>query len=210
MTEIFLSEASLRIEETQRDLLGGSNTDLTNLYQPLTPAAQVDDNYIEYCDPFDTSIVETVKKPGQAELKFIEKELLSDIKNDTHLSDDDFNPRAEEIKVLPRERSISRPDVLNVVSSKSVCFDADALAGKDFIGVLSNNSKLCKPPTPFYVRKNSVPGDPEEDLSPDPTEINTTGDSAFEISGLISRTDFERTDSDFDPFDTSIANNIIH
>ncbi|XP_045478878.1 LOW QUALITY PROTEIN: protein stoned-B-like [Harmonia axyridis] len=204
------TDSNLHTKNIERDLLGGSNTDLNNLYQPLTPAAQLDDNYIEYRDPFDTSIVETVKNPGQAELKFIEKELLSDIKNNSvhDLSDDDFNPRAEEIKEPPRERSISRPDVLNVVTSKSVCFDDTSIAKKDFIGIPENSSKLGKPPTPFYVRKNSVPGAQESDLSPDQIESNTSGIDSFK-SAVQDLNPDTPPEGDFDPFDTSIADNFV-
>ncbi|KAL3265336.1 hypothetical protein HHI36_009544 [Cryptolaemus montrouzieri] len=188
------------------------------LNRPLTPAAQLDQNYIEYCDPFDTSIVETVKQPGQTELKFLEKELLSDIHD---LSDDDFNPRAEE---APRERSVSRPDALNFSGSKSVCFDATTLKEKDYIEVSSNALKLSKPPTPFYIRKNSVPGTLEDDFSPEPlnsdnlsSENNVFSNTVQEAVLTSAHQPFnsELTDqfcdleNDLDPFDTSIANSIV-
>ncbi|KAK6642251.1 hypothetical protein RUM44_013974 [Polyplax serrata] len=84
---------------TQRDLLGGSTTDLTKLGSDPLPPEVEDEDFSNYADPFDTSIVNRVALPGKAELKFLEKELLSDIpkteKKDS-LSDDDFDPREEE------------------------------------------------------------------------------------------------------------------
>lgn len=76
------SEPDSNLLQLQRtDLLGGSVTDLSNLEdQPLKPSDQAEDvNYIEYCDPFDTTGVDVATVPGQTELKFLEKELLSDI-----------------------------------------------------------------------------------------------------------------------------------
>ncbi|KAK9870752.1 hypothetical protein WA026_009714 [Henosepilachna vigintioctopunctata] len=222
------TESELKVIQIEhRDLLGGSNTDLSNLNRPLTPASQIDDNYIEYSDPFDTSIVETVKKPGQTELKFLEKELLTDLENSNNqnLSDDDFDPRAEEIPESSRERIVSRPDILNITSSKSVCFDASSLKEKDFIEIDTNSSKLSKPPTPFYVRKNSVPGSTTSNTSPDPFDTDTTFEEDVFKSDLNEHSsaletlnennffsnpvdDFDDIDT-FDPFDTSIANNVI-
>lgn len=122
-----------------------------------------------YCDPFDTSIVDVVKVPGQAELKCLEKELLSDIKGvETVSVDEDFNPRALE---PTKTRTLSRPDVLNVGQSKSVSFSVPSLTAKD------DKTKAVKPLTPFYVRKNSVPAvDPFDTsfvpaLAPGKTEL---------------------------------------
>lgn len=67
--------------------------------EPLPPSVESPiEDFSKYSDPFDTSIVEQVAAPGKAELKFIEKELLSDICTNkaSALSDDDFDPRAEE------------------------------------------------------------------------------------------------------------------
>lgn len=134
--------------------MGGSNTDLSNLGdQPLRPAEKVDEDYIEYCDPFDTSVICDVA-PGQTELKFLEKELLDDIKKEARssLSDDDFDPRAVEER--PKERTLSRPDVLNI-TVKAVSFDLsptkDLLEAPD-----EDQKKVSKPLTPYYNRKDSI------------------------------------------------------
>lgn len=170
-----VSEDALNvIKPTHRDLLGGSNTDLSNLGdQPLKPAEKVDEDYIEYCDPFDTSVICNVA-PGQTELKFLEKELLGDIKKETRssLSDDDFDPRAAEEK--PKERTLSRPDVLNIASVKSVSFDLSPT--KDLLEVSSEESKkVTKPLTPYYSRKDSIPELANED---DPFDTSFVGSVA--------------------------------
>lgn len=176
------SSASLSVTKEQ-DLLGGSNTDLTQLGdRPLTPAA-----HLEYYDPFDTSLGDSIN-PKKAELKNLEQELLGEDlnKKNENLSDDDFDPRAEENpkSTLTRERSISRPEVLNFVQGKSVCFEKDVIETE-----LSDKTKLPKPPTPFYVRKSSVPGD----------------DISAEVSAALE----DQTPEDIDPFDTSFASNIL-
>lgn len=176
------SSASLSVTKEQ-DLLGGSNTDLTQLGdRPLTPAA-----HLEYYDPFDTSLGDSIN-PKKAELKYLEQELLGEDlnKKNENLSDDDFDPRAEENpkSTLTRERSISRPEVLNFVQGKSVCFEKDVIETE-----LSDKTKLPKPPTPFYVRKSSVPGD----------------DISAEVSAALE----DQTPEDIDPFDTSFASNIL-
>ncbi|RZC41292.1 hypothetical protein BDFB_000605 [Asbolus verrucosus] len=206
------AEADLNlIKPIHRDLLGGSNTDLSNLSdQPLRPSEQIDDNYIEYCDPFDTSIVETVKLPGHTELKFLEKELLGDInQKKSSLSDEEFDPRADE----PKERTLSRPDVLNI-TTKTVSFDLPSPQNNLLEVGEENTSKVSKPLTPFYVRKNSVPEQfiPEDDnSSSDPFDtsfVNDIGPGKLELK-LIESELFDPaterslniSDQDFDPRD---------
>uniref|UniRef100_A0A1Y1MMK8 Protein stoned-A n=1 Tax=Photinus pyralis TaxID=7054 RepID=A0A1Y1MMK8_PHOPY len=130
------------LQPKHRDLLAGSVTDLSNLgARPLTPA---DENYIEYCDPFDTTTVESATVPGQTELKFLEKELLSDI----HNSDDDFDPRADEnycrkassASVKAVNFTLPLPDV-----NSGLAPDSD-----------HDGKRNPKPLTPYYVRENSL------------------------------------------------------
>jgi hypothetical protein len=166
-------EADLNlITPIHRDLLGGSNTDLSNLSdKPLKPSEQIDDNYIEYCDPFDTSIVETAKLPGQTELKFLEKELLGDINSKE--SDEEFDPRADESK----ERAFSRPDVLNI-GTKTVSFDLPT-PQNDLLEAEEPLNKVSKPLTPFYVRKDSLPEQffsEEDNLDLDPFDTSFVSD----------------------------------
>ncbi|XP_060531277.1 LOW QUALITY PROTEIN: protein stoned-B-like [Cylas formicarius] len=145
------SSDTLKVED--RDLLGGSVTDLSALSVTVLQPAE-DPEEIIYRDPFDTSIVDSVKQPGKAELRYLEKELLGDL-------DDEFDPRAGE-QINTKERTLSRPDILNVSSGKSVSFAVSST--RSDCPELDESSKIAKPLTPFYVRKNSVPG-LREDLS---------------------------------------------
>lgn len=193
-SSVTISELTLNlIKPVHRDLLGGSTSDLSNLSdKPILPTEEIE---LRYCDPFDTSIVDVVTAPGQAELKCLEKELLSDIT--PSISVDEFNPRALE----PR---LSRPDVLNVGQTKSVSFSLPQ--------ALEEDKKTVKPLTPFYVRKNSVP-------VVDPFDTSFVPDGKTEPVDLLSiseditakvLTPAEEVTSEFDdPFDTSIAKNLL-
>lgn len=179
MTDRIAEEELNTIKPVHRDLLGGSNTDLSRLGDaPLQPAEKIDENYIEYSDPFDTSIVDIVKQPGQTELKFLEKELVGDLqcKKKLSISDDEFDPRANEDS--NRERTLSRPDVLNITTVKTVSFDLPS-PDKDLLGG-GDESKVIKPLTPFYVRKNSVPTEDFEleKVEEDPFDTSFVSDAA--------------------------------
>lgn len=144
------------LQTIHRDLLGGSNKDLSDICDvPITPnqPTVIDDSFIEYCDPFDTSIVDQATLPGQAELKFIEKEILGDVLKRT-LSDPDFNPRTENSDI----KSVNRPDVLEVNSVKSVAFALPIT--KHQLNLLEageqDSVKHAKPLTPYYVRDDLV------------------------------------------------------
>lgn len=173
----FVSEDDLNvIKPSHRDLLGGSNTDLSNLGdQPLKPAEKVDENYIEYSDPFDTVIYNVA--PGQTELKYLEKELLSDIKKEPNgsLSDEDFDPRAED---KTRVRTQSRPDVLNISGAKTVSFDLPSPVDDLLSAGLEESSKVLKPLTPYYDRKNSIPELPVEEAIEDPFDTSFVAEIA--------------------------------
>ncbi|XP_047533795.1 protein stoned-B-like [Vanessa atalanta] len=138
----------------QRDLLGGSTTDLTLLGDsPLDP---VNIDNIEI-DPFDTTIVDKIVAPGKVELKLLEQELIGAPASVTIYrvpSDPDFDPRADEPKV---ERRASRPENLTV--SKNVVFDVDGKETSDF----DSKSKPTKPLTPYYTREVSITEDLNEE-----------------------------------------------
>lgn len=166
------------IKPSHRDLLGGSNTDLSNLGdQPLKPAEKVDENYIEYCDPFDTTVVYSVA-PGQTELKYLERELLSDIKKETDgsLSDEDFDPRALENKT--RGRTQSRPDVLIISGTKTVSFDLPSPQTDLLSACLEESSKILKPLTPYYDRRDSIPQASAEESDADPFDTSFVAEVA--------------------------------
>lgn len=156
------------LQPKHRDLLAGSVTDLSSLgTRPLTPA---DENYIEYCDPFDTTTVGSATVPGQTELKFLEKELLSDINN----SDDDFDPRADEnycrkassASVKAVNFTLPLPDVNSGLAPDS-----------DYDG-----KKNSKPLTPYYVRGNSLPQKTVADIESEEEEEKDPFDTSFVVN----------------------------
>lgn len=183
-------------------MLGGSITDLSGLGdQPLKPKEPIDDNYIEYCDPFDTTIVDTATIPGQAELKFLEKELLSDLK--TVESDEEFDPRAEE----PQSRKTSSAGVNKTVAFTLPIIQAEA----DIFEVDEPESKKATQPlTPYYVRNNSIPEQfPEDDrdpfdtsfiadIAPGKAELKVIEKELFQANSTLSHS---ISDPDFDPRD---------
>lgn len=92
------------------------------------------------------------------------------------ISDDEFDPRANEDS--NRERTLSRPDVLNITTVKTVSFDLPS-PDKDLLGG-GDESKVIKPLTPFYVRKNSVPTEDFEleKVEEDPFDTSFVSDAA--------------------------------
>ncbi|GLV35234.1 stoned A [Carabus blaptoides fortunei] len=144
------------LQLSHRDLLGGSNTDLSKIGEdPITPnQPTVDYTLNDYSDPFDTSTVDQVTVPGQAELRFIEKEILGEISIQRTLSDPDFNPR-EDTEIT---KSIVRPDILEVNSVKAVAFVLpEPTVQSDLLATgAQETGKHTKPLTPYYVRGNSL------------------------------------------------------
>lgn len=193
------------IQHSHRDLLGGSITDLSKLDdQPLKPSEVVDENYIEYSDPFDTSIVDIASAPGQAELKFLEKELLSDIQVEktNSFEDDDFDPRSEEPKVFSN----------NNIAQRKVSFELPlGTLKQDLLSTGDEESlKISKPLTPYYIRENSITehlseGEEDEDpfdtsfvrnLAPGKAELKVIETELFQpnITHSLSDQDFNPRD----------------
>lgn len=199
------------IQPNHRDLLGGSITDLSKLDdQPLKPSEIIDDNYIEYSDPFDTSTIDIAAAPGQTELKFLEKELLSDIQLSGSVKFDDefegdFNPRAE-------EDNVKLSSHCNLAQRK-VSFELPL--GGDLLTADSEESlKVSKPLTPYYIRENSIPDlipEPviEQDEDEDPFDTSFVRNSApgkaelkiIETELIESNLTHSISDQDFDPHD---------
>nr|XP_023017632.1 protein stoned-A [Leptinotarsa decemlineata]XP_023017633.1 protein stoned-A [Leptinotarsa decemlineata]XP_023017634.1 protein stoned-A [Leptinotarsa decemlineata] len=131
-----ISESDLNlIKPEDRDLLGGSNVDLSTCGFQIQQKSSGTNS-----DPFQT------KKSDE------------DV-----LSDDEFDPRAEEKR---RERTTSRPDILNISGVKTVSFD---LTSPNQTALDIDKNKIAKPLTPFYSRKNSVP---ELPISEDPFDTS--------------------------------------
>lgn len=163
-------ESSLNsIQPIHRDLLGGSNTDLSKIGdEPIVPdQPALEESFSDYSDPFDTSSVDQISAPGQAELKFLEKELLGDGGLERSLSDPDFNPRESE-----PEKQVHRPDILEVCPAKTVKF-----IQPDLLGTEEEHGKYSKPLTPYYARENSLPEtnivEEEEQVDPFDTSFVT-------------------------------------
>ncbi|CAH2090655.1 unnamed protein product [Euphydryas editha] len=150
--------------KSQRDLLGGSTTDLTQLNDsPLDP---VDINNTEI-DPFDTTIVDKIVAPGKIELKLLEQELIGaspPVPIYRVPSDPDFDPRADEPKTV--ERRASRPENLTV--NKNVVFNVNSAENSG----LDSKSKPVKPLTPYYSREVSI----TEDLNEEVENTDKVGD----------------------------------
>ncbi|XP_023309936.1 protein stoned-B-like [Anoplophora glabripennis] len=194
-------EAELNlIKPIHRDLLGGSNTDLSIINQPIE--SKINQGFC-VTDLFDSSIVDTVK---DADIIGLDQEIANN-----GLSDDDFDPRADE---KPRERTVSRPDVLNISSAKTVSFDLTPPKQSNLLGA-GEGGKIIKPLTPFYVRKNSVPEVPvEEDLT-DPFDTSFASNIApgraelrvieTELFDPNVEKQLSLVDNDFDPRDEKKA-----
>lgn len=158
-------------ELTSLDLLGGSTTDLSQLgdspLDPIDIKTEID------FDPFDTSIVDKIVAPGKVELKFLEQELIGATVQSTPVyrvpSDDDFDPRAEEVKSV--ERRPSRPENL-VVKSRSVVFDVDENTLE-----IDPKNKNNKPLTPYYTREISITED-----------LNEEGEATDTVAETLTRT----------------------
>lgn len=188
---------------TKNDLLSTSHTDLAGIVPTLEPSA---DNESEpEIDPFDTSAVNALVAPGKTELKYLEQELLD---QKASLSDDDFDPRAEEepkdFEAL-RQRKSSLSLHIQPAGSKLVSF---AVATPDLLRVDAEaGGKQAKPLTPYYNREPSLNLDEEgvEDDPFDTTFVPTIEPSTIELD-LIEKEIFKQptithslSDPDFDP-----------
>ena len=178
----------------KKDLLGGSTHDLTDIQAPIALSAELE----EEIDPFDTSAVDNIVAPGKTELKFLEKELLKS------LSDDDFDPRAdepEELKPIEALRQRKSSLVLQINSSPKLCnvsFSVNEPQGFLKAGEGGNR----KPVTPYYSRDLSINEDQEEPTQTDPFSLGVD-DHDFKVL-----TPANLEEEEIDPFDTSIAYNI--
>lgn len=118
-------------------------------------------------DPFDTSAVNALVAPGKTELKYLEQELLA--KKDS-LSDDDFDPRADEEKQPEmdlRQRKSSLSLQITSVTSKLVSFSC---ATPDLLKINADAGGK-KPLTPYYNRAPSLTLD-EEPIVEDPFDTS--------------------------------------
>lgn len=166
-------------------------------------------------DPFDTSTVESIVAPGKTELKFLEKELLSDNPSSLKqsLSDPDFDPRAEDptvvVAVAPTQQELDTAQrksslVLNIQSggSRLVSFSVQT---PDLLRLESNGSKHQKPLTPYYTRNLTTE---TEEVEQDPFDTSFVAENkptTIELNlierDLLSGPNLKHSlsDPDFDP-----------
>ncbi|XP_011306976.1 uncharacterized protein [Fopius arisanus] len=183
-TGLLTSQQNTTSFAAKKDLLGGSTTDLSELVEQ--PIAPVED--ITYTDPFDTSGIQELP-PGQAELKYLEKELLGD-NSRQHvdiLDDDDFDPREgetpapapvepakfqvqfdteeEDIVVPPQGRKPSRPEALGLAPTKTVAFELPTPSQRPDLLITGDEEKsiASKPLTPYYTQKSLEDELPEDE-----------------------------------------------
>lgn len=227
---------------------------MADIVPTLEPCA--DEEEVEV-DPFDTSAVNALVAPGKAELKYLEQELLE--ANKQSLSDDDFDPRADEEEVKPdletlRQRKSSLSLHISGTSSKLVSF---AVATPDLLKI-DGEAGGKKVLTPYYHRDTSlsldeeaVEEDPfdtsfvpsivpssveldliEKEILKQPTIKHSLSDPDFDPRAVTPVVERKQADlllasdnhnikvltparsnsspeADFDPFDTSIAVNIL-
>ncbi|KAK0163183.1 hypothetical protein PV327_006891 [Microctonus hyperodae] len=202
-----------QFSDNNQDLLGGSSTDLTQLSdQPIVPAEE-----ITYVDPFDTSgIQESV--PGKTELKFLEKELLSnDNQQNDSLDDDDFDPRKEEISIKSPPQRPSVPPTVNTSIDNSNSFsvtenenDAGVYSDKkrkpsrpEALNVGTAKTVAFELPTPSQRPDLLITSDEEKSIASKPL---TPYYSQKSLEEILPQQELDPTE--IDPFDTSFVSKV--
>lgn len=223
--EVPVKQETVKVEpqslsvKLQKDLLSGSASDLTDLSH--IPVISASESIEKEIDPFDTSAISALVQPKETEIKFLEKELLSDSGLKHSISDPDFDPRSDEKPT--KSQAISRAErksslSLNISqhSTKSVGFDVNLS--------VNNGEGKKKPVTPYYSDQTAIKDVSEGDISDsdfDPRAITpNTIKSQDLLSGSEANIDIKvltpaatSTQSDEfaveDPFDTSNASALL-
>lgn len=209
---------SLSVKQ-QKDLLSGSTSDLTDLSH--IPVISASESIEVEIDPFDTSAISALVQPKETEIKFLEKELLSDSGLKHSISDPDFDPRSEEKPTQSQalstaERKSSLCLNINPNPTKSVGFDIN-------LSVNSAEGKK-KPVTPYYSDQNTIKDVSEGDISDsdfDPRAVTpndikkqdllSTDEANIDIKVLTPAATTNQNDEFTveDPFDTSNASALL-
>lgn len=206
-----------------KDLLSGSTSDLTDLSH--VPVIKASESIEQEIDPFDTSAINALVQPKETEIKFLEKELLSDVGLKHSISDPDFDPRSDEPKAQQQPQAILSTAErksslsLNIVATKTVGFDVSG-------GLTVNNTgdHKKKPVTPYYSDKTIkdesdisdsdfdpravTPKDPSQDL----LSVSVTNIDSKVLTPATTATTGEDNDeiaAAEDPFDTSNASALL-
>lgn len=203
------------LSQPQRDLLGGSATDLSKVGPaPIVPKLGADiEQDSEDFDPFDTSAVSAIVQPKATELKFLEKELLSESNLKHSLSDPDFDPRADEptptVQIASDQQPTINSDTARRKSSLSLNIHSKAVGflvpDQDLLGLSHDGSKVQKPLTPYYAPTGSSIAEKDSDDPFDTSYVPATKPSQVELKHLendfLTKTTLKHSisDPDFDP-----------
>lgn len=202
------------------DLLSGSTNDLSDLsHVPVITATDSIDIEKEF-DPFDTSAISSIVQPKETEIKFLEKELLTESFLKHSLSDPDFDPRSDE-KLAPTQTTAERKSSLSLniagVSHKTVGFSITNLSVTN-----GSENKIQKPLTPYYSGKSIEEAIDVNDDDLSDSEFNPRAESqnqpkpdllavsiAHDIKVLTPSTEFGQNTAPADPFDTSNFSEVL-
>ncbi|XP_067011482.2 protein stoned-A [Anabrus simplex] len=196
------------------DLLVVGQEEGSRISKPLTPyyvdkdptqafVGQDEGNSDVEVDPFDTSFAENLA-PGKAELKIIESEFVGESSGLKHsLSDQDFNPRGEEENA---GKNINPPEVQCTVN-----------LGRRFSDFTGDRRRL--PPRTLPLSSTvlnplpTIPAVPTPTSKPDLLVVEENiADIAKPLTPAVERKPSIAEGADFDytdPFDTSIASNLL-
>lgn len=206
--EIAPPQKQVAVHKEPIDLLSDTNTELEDLaHISIVPTTESIDKANEI-DPFDTSAVTYIVQPKATEIKFLEKELLSNTSLKHSLSDPDFDPRAEEsvadIKIdyeaTARRKSSLSLNITGCTSQKSVGFSSDLLGASN-----AGNAKIQKPLTPYYSQKLIEEKETEDPFdtsfvpksNPSQVELNLLERDLLQETGIALQ--HSLSDPDFDP-----------
>jgi len=198
-----------------RDLLAGSSTDLSRVCpSPLAPTVQIDSDPEDF-DPFDTSAVSAIVQPKATELKFIERELITESALKRSLSDPDFDPRADEeesdipISVNIQTTHSEVPDNFDIarrksslslnITSKTVGF---VVPDQDLLGAGNEHPGNKKPLTPYYAPSGGAIAEKESEDPFDTSFVPEVKPSEIELKHLeedLLKKPSLQADPDFDP-----------
>lgn len=203
------------------DLLSGSTTDLSDLSHIPVIAASDSVDEEQYFDPFDTSAVTSLVQPKATEIKFLEKELLTDSFLKHSLSDPDFDPRSDEklsaVQTTAERKSSLSLNIGGVGQHKSVGF-----AISSHLSVNGSENRIQKPLTPYYSEKSieeAVDASDDDILDSDfnPRAV-FEGEAkqdllavsiAHDIKVLTPATEQNEESFAVDPFDTSNVSEVL-
>lgn len=200
-----------------KDLLSGSTSDLTDLSH--IPVISASESIEVEIDPFDTSAISALVQPKEIEIKYLEKELLSDVGLKHSLSDPDFDPRSDERVVQPQALSTAERKSslsLNIAQpfAKTVAFDVSG-------GLAVDNVGGKKPVTPYYTDKAIAETADISDSEFDPRAVTpketnnqdllSVGEANINIKVLTPAASIDPSDEFAveDPFDTSNASALL-